>query len=35
MGVQFLSPLAPQLKEYIVQFVDRVAVLEKDGEVVN
>jgi uncharacterized protein (TIGR02266 family) len=35
MGVQFLSPLAPQLKECIVQFVDRVAVLEKDGEVVN
>jgi len=35
MGVQFLSPLSLQLKEYIVQFVDRVAVLEKDAEVVN
>jgi len=35
MGVQFLSPLEPQLKEYIVQFVDRVAVLEKDGVIVN
>ena len=35
MGVQFLSPLEPRLKEYIVQFVDRVAVLEKDAEVVN
>jgi uncharacterized protein (TIGR02266 family) len=35
MGVQFLSPLEPQLKEYIVHYVDRVAVLEKDAEVVN
>lgn len=35
MGIQFLSPLPPQLKGYIVHFVDRVAVLEKDAEVVN
>lgn len=35
MGVQFLSPLSPELKENIVQIVDRVAVLEKDARFVN
>ena len=35
MGVQFLSPLVPELKENIVQIVDRVAVLEKDTGSIN
>jgi uncharacterized protein (TIGR02266 family) len=35
MGVQFLSPLSPELKESIVQIVDRVAILEKDAGFVN
>jgi uncharacterized protein (TIGR02266 family) len=35
MGVQFLSPLSSELKENIVQIVDRVAVLEKGAGQVN
>jgi uncharacterized protein (TIGR02266 family) len=35
MGVQFLSPLPPALKECIVQIVGRVAVLEKEAGCVN
>lgn len=33
MGVQFLSPPSEQLKENIVQVIDRVAILEKDARV--
>jgi uncharacterized protein (TIGR02266 family) len=32
MGVQFLSPPSSQLKENIIQVVDRVAVLEKEAK---
>ena len=35
MGVQFLSAPSPQLKENIVQVVDRVAILEKNARVVT
>lgn len=35
MGVQFLSPLSPELKENIVQIVDRLAVLENDPRIVH
>ncbi len=32
MGVQFLTPPSKQLKENIIQVVDRVAVLEKETQ---
>lgn len=33
MGIQFLTPPSTQLKENIVQVVNRVAVLEKDAKI--
>jgi len=35
MGVQFLTPPSPRLKQNIVQVVNRVVVLEKRAQVVS